>query len=219
MGIAKIWRELSKNEKMLLGIVIVLSVSVIHWIFILEPAIKKLKPLETEIKALKEEAKLADNIDSNIVSKEKALEELKTEYEEATKVISKTDRYPQLIKEIRENATKNSLIITSETLGVPTANVEQAVAEPSEEGTTEVGANPALGLKTMLISLNLEGDFNNVLDFVNNLEEDKRILEVKGFTSQDKIATVTLMYYIAGGEEEEEYDFNTGAYGKDNLFN
>ncbi|MGL5086348.1 MAG: type 4a pilus biogenesis protein PilO [Clostridium sp.] len=217
MGIAKSGRALGKNEKFLLGTVMILSVAFIYWTFLLDPALKKIKPLEDNVKALKLQVKNAANTQSNINAKEKQLEGLKGQYEEATKIVSKTDRYPQLIKEIREIASANSLKITNETLGVPTiyAPAQTTPVEPGKEAI----ANPADGLKTMSLVITLDGGFNNVLAFVNKLEEDKRILEVQSFAATDKSTTVNLMYYIAGGEEAEDYDFNTGSYGKDNLFN
>lgn len=218
MGIAKSGRALGKNEKVLLGTVVVLAVGFLYWTLLLEPSLKKLKPLEDSVNALKLQVNNTATIQSNIISKEKQLETLKVQYEEATKVVSKTDRYPELIKEIREIATTNSLKITNEVLGVPTIYEQTPQGTPPEAGKAPV-ANPAEGLKTMSIVLTLDGGFNNALEFINKLEEDKRILEVQSFTATEKTTTVNLMYYIAGGQEAEDYNFNTGSYGKDNLFN
>lgn len=215
MAIAKSGRALAKNEKILLGIVMVMSISFLYWTLLLEPEMKKMKPLQEEVKVLKSQLKDASTIEKNIKVKGEELAGLKTEYDEATKIISKTDRYPQLIKDIREVASSNNVKIASESLGRPTVYIDETAATTTETPVENV----ASGLQTMSIALTLEGDFNNVLAFINKLEEDKRILEVQGFTSTDKGTTVNLMYYIAGGEEIEEYDFNSGTYGKDNLFN
>lgn len=212
MAIAKSGRALGKNEKVLLGAVLALSIVFIYWTLLLQPSLVKLKPLEAEVKTLKSQVKGASTIKASISNKETQLNSLKEQYEEATKIISKTDRYPQLIKEIRENATSKSLKISAESLGVPTVYAQQAAAPNGQQQSKA-------GLMTMSVKLTLDGDFRNVLDFINKLEEDKRILEVIGFTAQEKSSTVDLLYYISGGEENEEYDFNKGPYGKDNLFN
>lgn len=218
MAIAKSGRALGKNEKILLGTLMVLTITFIYWTLLLQPALNKIQPLEEEVKVLKSQIKNTSTIKSNIEEKESQLVELRVQYEEATKVVSKTDRYPELVKEIRELANMNNLKIVTEGLGAPTVFAQAASEVPAEGGEAQA-ANPAEGLKTMAITLSLEGDFNNALAFINKLEEDKRILEVQSFNSTDKTTTVNLMYYIAGGEEAEEYDFNTGSYGKDNLFN
>lgn len=218
MAIAKSGRALGKNEKVLLGTVMVLAITFLYWTLLLQPALNKLKPLEDSVKNLKSQVNSTAAIQSNIIEKEKQLENLKVEYEEATKIVSKTDRYPELVKEIRELANGNSLKITNESLGIPTVYAQTPQTTPVDPSKPPV-TNPAAGLKTMAIGLTVDGGFNNVLAFINKLEEDKRILEVQSFTSSDKSTTINLMYYIAGGEEAEDYNFNTGSYGKDSLFN
>lgn len=218
MAIAKSGAALGKNEKILLTMVMVLAITFLYWTFLLKPALTKIKPLQDEVNSLKAQTKNTSTIQSNIKEKEKELENLKVEYEKATKVISKTDRYPELVKEIREIASANSLKISNENLGIPTVYTQVSTETNSDTTKTQV-SNPAAGLKTITMDLTLEGGFNNILAFIDKLEQDKRILEVKSFLASDKSTTVNLIYYIAGGEETESYDFNTGSYGKDNLFN
>lgn len=215
MAIAKSGRALGKSEKILLGTVGVLAVAFIYWTLLIEPALVKLKPLEEQVKELKLQVKDTNTIESDIVRKEKELEELKVRYEEATKVLSKTDRYPDIIRDIRNVATSNSLKIVSEELNMP--KVDQEGVVPLEDGT--VPSNPTDGLQTMNVNLTVEGEFNNALEFINKLEEDQRILEITGIVAKDKSIGISITYYIAGGEEVEEYDFNNGTYGKDNIFN
>ena len=64
----------------------------------------------------------------------------------------------------------------------------------------------------------IEGDFNKAMKFIDELENDSRILEVKDFSSTDKSTSITTAYFIAGGDEVEEFEFNNGSYGKGNIF-
>lgn len=220
--LARSGRALGKNEKILLGVATIVGVTIIYWALVIGPALNKISPLEKEVKEYKAKLENTSMINSQIEQKEKTLKDLKVKYEEAAKVIPKTDRYPQLIKEIREMATKASLTIKSENLGQPVVYVqpgtEASTSNPSDPNAPKQD-NTLLGLQTINLSLNVEGDFKNILAFIAELENDKRILDIQQISTTDKSTNLTLVYYIAGGVEDEEYDFNNGSYGKDNMFN
>lgn len=214
--LSKSTRELSSSEKIILGILTFLSVAFVFWILVLSPAINKLAPLEKSVKELDAQVKNIGNVQKDIENYEKQLETLKVQYDEATKVISKTDRYPELVKQIREMAEGSSLKITNETFGVP-AIFTQEGAEVDTNAQAE--GTQVQGLQTLNISLSLEGDSMKILEFIGKLESDKRILDVNKFNTSENRTEIELIYFIAGGDEKEEYDFNNSSYGKENIFN
>lgn len=213
--LAKSNREYGKNEVILIFSAVVIAVIVLYWYLILSPMLAKLEPLQTEVSELKTKVTNIDGLEVDIKNKEKQLEELKVEYDKSTKVIPKTDRYPELIKEIRTLASEVGVTIQSGNLGKPTLFTQ---GSDVQQGQVEGQAEPQ-GLKTMSLNIVVTGDFPKVLAFIKKLEDDKKILEVQQVVSNDKSTSITLLYYIAGGEEKEDYDFNNGSYGKENIFN
>lgn len=199
-------RSLSKNEKFLIGALGILAVGTLVFTFIIEPSNKRLKPLKQEVIAKQAQVKNLDMLQLNITKKEKELAGLKEKYEEASKTIPKTDRYPQVVKDIEAMATKAGVSITSRSFGKP------AVYSDGKEGTT------ASGLTAFTLGLGIKGTYNQILEFVKTLESDTRILEIPTISINKDGASISVIYYTSGGVETEKYDFNTGTYGKDNLF-
>lgn len=217
-------RELTKSEKIILACAGILGTIFLINTFILTPLNKKLKPLEEDIKRLEAQASNLETITLDIAKNEKELTDLKGKYEEASKTIPKTDRYPEIIGDLEDMALQSKVKITNSSFGEVavvgntenSSNTSENAETKNQEGTETLGATS--GLSTFTVNLTLDGKFNDVMAFVDKLETDNRILEVQNFTSQKDTSTVGVVYYIAGSNEKEDYDFNNGSYGKGNLF-
>ncbi|MEG0297725.1 MAG: type 4a pilus biogenesis protein PilO [Clostridium sp.] len=207
--IARSGRAMSSSEKTLIAILACVSALFLYWIFLMKPALDKVGPVSTRVEDLQKRVDAIGSIQSNITQKEETLKNLKVQYDEATKVIPRGDRYPELVKEIREMSEATTVAISSYSLSKPTAY--------SETGEATTGAGSSLNNYT--IGLSVKGDYNNILAFVRKLEEDKRIVDVKSISSSKETATITLSYFVSGTIDQEDYDFNSGDYGKENPFN
>ncbi|WP_194191827.1 hypothetical protein [Clostridium chrysemydis] len=214
-------RELTKSEKIILACAGILGTVFLINTFILTPLNKKLKPLEEDIKRLEAQAEGLQTISLDIAKNEKELTDLKGKYEEASKTIPKTDRYPEVIVELEDMAIQSKVKIYNSSFGEvsvvgETKDEEEEKQKNDDEVNTEI--SPISGLSTFTVNLTLNGKFNDLMAFVDKLENDNRILEVQNFTSSKEYSTLGIVYYIAGSNEKEDYDFNNGSYGKGNLF-
>ena len=202
-------RAMSNSEKTLLTILLVICVLFLYWIILMKPAMEKIKPVSTKVSELQEKVDAIGSIQSRITEKEETLKGLQTQYDEATKVIPRGDRYPQLIKEIREMSEATSVKITNYSLSKPTAYSQ--TGETTEATTSS--------LNTYTVNLSVTGKYTDVLAFVRKIEEDARIADVKTIASTKESASIELVYFISGTADDEKYDFNNGAYGKEDPFN
>ena len=207
-------RALSKNEKTLLGILCAAALFFIINSLVIEPNNKKIKPLKEEVSQLKAQVENISNLDSSIKVKEKELKDLKSEFEEATKSIPKTDRYPQVIKDLEGIASSSNVSIASYSLSLPTTFANQQSSDDSSEST-----NTSQGLQTFNVQIQLNGAYTDVLTFINKLESDSRIKEVVNLSSTKDSSNINILYYVAGTIDVEDYDFNNGEFGKENPFN
>lgn len=209
-------REFNKHEKILLSVVMGLSICFLYYIVFLGPNLTAIEPLVEEVKMLRDKAKNAENVQASISEKNTELEEIKKNYDEATKAVPKGDRYPELIKEIREGAKTRSLSITGEVFSQPVtySQGEDGTIVEDLENTNTIKE----GLLSYTITLSITGNFNNILKFVDDLEKVERIMSVDRIAVSDSKTDIILSYIVSGSDENEEYDFNNGSYGKDNLF-
>lgn len=214
-------RELSKSEKILLGGLCIVGIAFLVNTFIIAPNNKKLKPLKSEISTLENQITNLKTINLDIEKNEQELKVLKDKYNEASETIPRTDRYPQVVKDLEEMAGRVGVKIKTESFSKPTVfSNEEENQNNSEKAQSQNNStlNQMNGLSSFTVNLTIEGDFNKAMKFIDELENDSRILEVKDFSSTDKSTSITIAYFIAGGDEVEEFDFNNGSYGKGNIF-
>ena len=210
--VSKGGRSLSKNEKILLGLLCAVALFFVVNILIIEPSNKKIKPLQDEVSALKDQVADINGLDSSIKEKEKELEGLKVEFEEASKSIPKTDRYPQVIRDIESMAGATSITVSNYSLSKPSTFASNGTREDNVQ-------NAQSGLQMFTVQMTLKGEYTNVLSFINKLESDSRIKEVITLSSTKDSSNISIVYYVAGGIDIEDYNFNDGSYGKSNPFN
>lgn len=212
-------RELSKNEKILLGGLCVVAIVFLVNTLIITPNNKKLKPLKSEISILEKQIINLKTINLDIEKNEQELKILKDKYNEASEIIPRTDRYPQVVKDLEGISERAGVKIKTESFSKPAVFLnEEENQNNSEQSQNNNTLNQMSGLSSFTVNLTIEGDFNKAMKFIDELENDSRILEVKDFSSTDKSTNITIAYFITGGEEAEEFDFNNGSYGKGNIF-
>ncbi|MNP23475.1 Pilus assembly protein, PilO [compost metagenome] len=202
--------KLSHKEKILLLTVGILAVFFVYYNYFILPTTDKLALLESEVETLKNQNLSYENIEGNIVIKEKEYNELKNRYDESAKALPKVDRYPELSKDLNELVTKNSILLANITM--LKGQVYQQEQNPQEITTTEA-------LNTQQVTLSLRGQFTSILNFVNDLENGVRVCEINSISALKDDTTIQVTFYYAPGDMEESYYFNSGTYGKDNMFN
>ena len=207
--------KLSHKEKILLLIVAIMSVFFVYYNYLIIPTMDKLAPLETEVEALRNKTLNYENIENKIIIKEKEYNELKDKYNESARALPKIDKYPELSKDLNDLANKNT--VTLQSIAMEKGQVYQQ-GDTSKDASTPSTSNKG-GLSTQKVILSLSGDFSNILNLVNDLENGSRICEINSITSTKESSTINLTFYYAPGDMEENYDFNSGSYGKDNMFN
>lgn len=202
--------KLSHKEKILLLIVGILAVFFVYYNYFILPTTDKLALLESEVETLRNQNLSYENIEGNIVIKEKEYNELKNRYDESAKALPKVDRYPELSKDLNELVNKNSILLANITM--LKGQVYQQEQNPQEITTTEA-------LNTQQVTLSLRGQFTSILNFVNDLENGVRVCEINSISALKDDTTIQVTFYYAPGDMGESYYFNSGTYGKDNMFN
>ncbi|CUQ27348.1 type 4a pilus biogenesis protein PilO [Clostridium baratii] len=211
-------RELSKNEKILLGVIGILSILAICYVFIIQPSFNKTKTIVKENERLSKEIESVKNIENEINNKNKELESLNVEYKQASESLPEVDRYPSLANDLNNMAQKNKLSIKSSKydeakIFESQANQEQTQT-PDQESSSNQKTNELLksltGLKYLDVSLELNGNENDVINFVDELEKTDRMLVIDTLKLNEKTSSIRIIYYISGQKEieQEKYDFN-----------
>ncbi|KJU70983.1 type 4a pilus biogenesis protein PilO [Clostridium baratii] len=202
---------ISKNERILLSIIGCLAIVVVCYTLIIQPSFKKTKTISKENEKLAKEIDSIKNIDEEISNKNKQLEELSSEYKKASESLPEVDRYPSLSNDLNNLAKKNKLnVITSqyeEAKLFESKNNKNKTKEKKEENEM---VKSLTGLEYLEIRLDLEGNKNDVINFIGELEKTDRILVVDTLNLDEKKSSVNIIYYISGKKEKEieEYDFN-----------
>ena len=196
----------AKNEKILLVILGVMAVGALCYLFIISPAMNKNKPIKDEIASLQSQLQEVKHIDIEIENKKNELAKLQETYEKATVGLPKTDKYPQVFKDVEDMAVACGVESVSAQFVEPKI-VKSKENENQNDATKEATQN-LVGMKYLQVNYLFQNDIDKGLAFVDKLENYDRIGEIAEIKQSETGVEVAVFFYTSGGDEKENYDFN-----------
>lgn len=193
-------RATTKNEKIVLYVLGILSIFALCYLFIISPGEEKTKNLKQEIKSLESQLVSVQSIDYDIEQRKKTLDELMVKYKEATVTLPKTDRYPEVFRDIEKMVTESGLSASNGSFGKASV-VTVGTAEGQDTSNLT-------GMRKIQITYSIKGDINKVLSFIDKLENYDRIAELNSFNHSGENCSIVFSFYDSGEGGVEEYDFN-----------
>lgn len=193
-------RATTKNEKIVLYVLGMLSIFALCYLFIISPGEEKTKNLKQEIKSLESQLVSVQSIDYDIEQRKKTLDELMVKYKEATVTLPKTDRYPEVFRDIEKMVTESGLSASNGSFGKASV-VTVGTAEGQDTSNLT-------GMRKIQITYSIKGDINKVLSFIDKLENYDRIAELNSFNHSGENCSIVFSFYDSGEGGVEEYDFN-----------
>ena len=192
-------RATTKNEKIVLYVLGILSIFALCYLFIISPGEEKTKNLKQEIKSLESQLVSVQSIDYDIAQRKKTLDELMVKYKEATITLPETDRYPEVFRDVEKMVTESGLTASSGSFGK--ASVITIGAEEGQDTSN------LKGMRKIQITYSIKGDMNKVLSFIDKLENYDRIAELNSFNHSAEKCSIVFSFYDSGEGGVEEYDF------------
>lgn len=225
-------KNLSKSEKLLLGLMVVVVTLYAYFTFFLSPKLEAIAIVNEAI------TKVEDDINANKVAEinnkkqKETLVELKKKKDEYKNIVPTSERQPEISNTIKKVSDNNRVNLISVNFGKgSTAEaVKQGNQQNSNTAVNEKAAeNKDIKLMSSVVTIVINGEYQNILAFAKELEENSRITEITSLNiagsgtaiSNNMLqGNITVNFYYIDGNlgDEETYDFNKGSYGKDNLF-
>lgn len=193
-------RTTTKNEKVVLYVLGILSIFTLCYLFIISPGEEKTKNLKQEIKNLESQLVSVQSIDYDIEQRKKTLDELMVKYKEATVTLPRTDRYPEVFRDIEKMVTESGLSASNGNFGKASVITVGAVEGQDTSNLT--------GMRKIQITYSIKGDISKVLSFIDKLENYDRIAELNSFNHSGENCSIVFSFYDSGEGGVEEYDFN-----------
>ena len=193
-------RTTTKNEKVVLYVLGILSIFALCYLFIISPGEEKTKNLNQEIKNLESQLVSVQSIDYDIEQRKKTLDELMVKYKEATVTLPRTDRYPEVFRDIEKMVTESGLSASNGNFGKASVITVGAVEGQDTSNLT--------GMRKIQITYSIKGDISKVLSFIDKLENYDRIAELNSFNHSGENCSIVFSFYDSGEGGVEEYDFN-----------
>ena len=237
------FKNLSKNDKVILSTTIIILSLILGLRFLILPQLEQytnnLMILESK---RSEQSRVAMIPAQNKVLEEKQ-QELQVQYELALEEISKTPAVAQIIYDLKglisrssvemkslsfsnsdvseEEITSNDEVKTDEN-GIVTEIDRGLEMSGSESQTGELESEQAV--KKQIVNISLTGEYENIIKFIKAIEYYSRIADVSNISLSPGEGTLlnaslTANFYNLNYKENESYDFNNGTYGKENSFN
>lgn len=190
-----------------------------YFSLLLHPVIKNIETSLTNIVTYRGE--LYNESLNKVVaeSNKKKLEELKTKLGNTIITLPESERNPEIAYNLKKIGDINGIKINA-------VNFSQSdVSNPQQGGNGTInGADASANLIPVPVSLQVSGEYNNIINFISAIENDKRIAEVSSVSmsnaSDTLAATININYIYMQvlNKDNEQYDFNKDTYGKKDLF-
>lgn len=205
-------KNLSKREKYLLIVLAVMIVFYVYYRLLLLPILNDIYTSKANINKYNEEINL--QITNNVSAKNDKLklEELKTKIDKALVVFPAEEREPEIAYDVKAISNSCNVTLTAVSFG--------------EAAEYQVKQGPKLSDKVMSVPVTLQftGEYKNITNFIAKLENDTRmavaenVILTGGNNSIHGSISLKYLYLTGQNSKDTKYDFNNGAYGKDNLF-
>lgn len=230
-------KNLSVTEKMLIILLGAVIVFYLYYSFYLNPMLKKKSTSMAYIKKYEEDIISSKNIEKENEKLKSQIADLTAKSDAEDKLIPKSERQPEYIKDIKADADKNDVKIVS----LKFENAKEVSADNKNSSDKKSGENTGSSDKksgsvtqkedssvnsvyTVPLSINITGDYKNIVSFISEAENGNRFVNVSSVDiyENDNIvsADININYYYSNvlTKKDIKYDFNSGTYGKDDLF-
>lgn len=213
--------KLSKNEKILLGILGIAIVIYVYYTFFLTPVLNKISISNTNITNYNAEIQSIAIKEAETKKLEKQYEELKVKYDDFLTKYPNFSKAPQIAYDVK--ALADIYGITLENIGFSEPlKVGTSTPENKEETTTK---DSNFQLFNIAANITASGTYANIKSFIKALEEEKRATEISTTSISKKEDTNILalsanFYYVmnTNNSQQNAYEFNKGTYGKVDIF-
>lgn len=242
-SIVNYFKTLSKKDKIILASTIILVSVVLGLRFIILPQVEQYTNNIMALDMKRSEQARVEMIPAQNKILEEKQTELKQQYELALEEISKTPAVAQIIYDLKSMINRSGIELKS--LSFSTTDVSEDEIKGDEEVITdengavtdidrglEIGSSDdqsdtiasEQAVKKQIVNISLVGEYENIIKFIKSIEYYSRISDVSNISLSSGEGTLlnaslTANFYNLNYEENENYEFNNGTYGKENSFN
>lgn len=206
-GLSSYFKNLSDKDKIILCITSIIIIIVISFKFIIMPSISSFTYNKEKLSYLEGESSNYRLYEQKNKEMSNNMSQLQTDYNKALKKLPDKENIRQLLEDIKKLATNNSLAIQS--ISITKENEEdfqeESFSESSSNDTLEVNTSN-LNLNTNTFTLSLTGGEANIRNFIKDVENYERILDVASASMQKSNDNATLniqiKFYNTNSNEE-----------------
>jgi type IV pilus assembly protein PilO len=195
-------KRLSKREKILLTVCMTLIIIYAYYSFFLTPILKKITVLHEQIDKDNVAINNINIVKSQNKKQNEQLQSIQVKYTDASKALPTSEKNPEITSEIKKLADNNKIIINSIDLGKSSEYKNQSVTANNKAATKKDELSNGVSGKLMItpVTLNITGDYLNMIDFISSIEQDKRIVEINTLnistdSNNAMQATININYY------------------------
>jgi type IV pilus assembly protein PilO len=212
--------KLSKRERFLVVLVIVAGLLFVYYQYFLTPLLAEVYEIREEVKQKEERLGSLRDSDNEIKTLLSGIEELKTKILELEYLSPVNPRRPEIVTQLEA---------LSKAAGVKLLSVDFFMAALHGSGGGD--AKEERSYIEIPVQVNISGNYDNIIHFLKQLENAKRLYSIKGFNLLSAYAkngealdmSIDLHAYalLTEGINEQRpviYDFMGGIYGRDNPF-
>lgn len=219
--------SLSKRDKTILIALAVILIIVCYVELFLIPMTDKISQISQDTKDINMKLGKMSVTAEKYNENKKIKEDLDSKVEDASDELPGIAKEPEITYDLKKQADKAGVTIASVSFSPASDFDPLTLTKPGEKVTMTKFKIPQGKLMNMPANVVYSGTYSAVLNFINNVESDKRIAEVQNLnissSGQSKLQiSMGINYYYLNKNDKStvKYDFlqNSSAYGKSDIF-
>lgn len=219
--------SLSKRDKTILIALAVVLIIVCYAELFLIPMTDKISQISQDTKDINLKLGNMSVTAEKYNENKKIKEDLDSKVEDASDELPGIAKEPEITYDLKKQADKAGVTIASVSFSPASDFDPLTLTKPGEKVTMTKFKIPQGKLMNMPANVVYSGTYSAVLNFINNVESDKRIAEVQNLnissSGQNKLQiSMGINYYYLNKNDKStvKYDFlqNSSAYGKSDIF-
>lgn len=219
--------NLSERDKTILIALGVILVIICYVEIFLMPMVDKISQVRQETEEVSTKLNKFTVTTAQYNSNKSKKDDLDKQVEEASKALPSIPKEPEITYDVKSQADNAKVQISAITFSGSSDFDPLTITMPGENSKIKNLKAPDGKLMNLSANIVCSGNYNALLNFINNIETDKRIAEVQNINvasaGDDKLQiSLSINYYYLEkqGNSNEAYDFlkSSSSYGKSDMF-
>jgi Tfp pilus assembly protein PilO len=195
--------ELTKRDKILLGLLIAILVAFLYYRFLLSPSLEGVSNIKAQVESNQQKEADLENKKILNVQLKKSIAKLETKKDKAEIAITVGSKDGEIVKSLNSLSTKNNVSLSGVTFSTATKFTNLSSAKAQIQTEAQTATVPEDTFMSLGATIEVNGTLSSIINYIDDLEHEERIANVSNVSisqndSAYKVVIAAQFFYFTG---------------------